>query len=103
MEGHAELEGRYLFRLAAREPSRPLMMPQNQRSGARYRKHQLKPALARPSALEEKVTFDIRFRWQGVTRRYRWSWPPYIREKGIWGMNNVAENTFEPIGRTTLP
>ena len=84
------------------EPSRPLMMAQNQRPGARYQKYQLRPALARPSLPSDEVTFDIRFRWQGATRRYRWSWPLYMREKGIWGMNNVAENTLEPKERTTL-
>ncbi len=84
------------------EPSRPLMMPENQRPGAKYQKYQLKPALARPSLPSDEVTFDIRFRWQGATRRYRWSWPLYMREKGIWGMNNVAENTLEPKERTTL-
>ena len=84
------------------EPSRPLVMPQNQPPGARYQKYQLKPALARPLLPKDEVTFDIRFRWQGATRQYRWSWPLYMREKGIWGMNNVAENTLEPKERTTL-
>jgi len=84
------------------EPSRPLMMPENQRPGARYQKYQLKPALARPSLPSDEVTFDIRFRWHGATRRYRWRWPLYMREKGIWGMNNVAENTLEPKECTTV-
>jgi hypothetical protein len=83
-------------------PSRPLMMAQNQRPGARYQKYQLKPALARPSLPRAEVTFDIRFRWQDATRQYRWSWPMYMREKGIWGMNNIAENTLKPKDRTTL-
>lgn len=87
---------------ASVEPTQPLMMPQPQRLGARYQKFQLKPALARPSLPNDQVAFDIRFRWKGATRRYRWVWPLYMREKGIWGMNNVAENTLEPAERTTL-
>lgn len=84
------------------QPSQPLMMPQNQRPGARYQKCQLKPALARPSPVSDQVTFDIRFRWHGATRQYRWSWSLYVREKGIWGMNSTGENTREPKERTTL-
>lgn len=83
-------------------PSRPLMMPENQRPGARYQKYQLRPTLARPSLPNDEVTFDIRFRWQGSTRQYRWVWPLYMRAKGIWGVNNVAENTLQPKERTTL-
>jgi len=84
------------------EPGRPRMMPQNQPPGARFQKYQLKPVLARPSLPNDEVRFDIRFRWHGATRQYRWEWPLYVREKGIWGMNNVAENTLEPKERTTL-
>ncbi len=84
------------------EPTQPLMMPQHQPPGARYQKYQLRPALARPSLPKDEVTFDIRFRWRGATRQYRWSWPLYMRGKGIWGINNVAENTLEPKERTTL-
>lgn len=84
------------------EPSQPLMMDEPQRPGAKYQKFQLKASLAHPSTPADEVTFDIRFRWQGATRQYRWCWPLYIREKGIWGMNNVAENTMEPAERTTL-
>jgi len=84
------------------DPCSPQMMPENQRPGARYQKYQLKPALARPAPPEDEVAFDIRFRWQGATRQYRWRWPLYIREKGIWGMNNTAENVLEPAERTTL-
>lgn len=84
------------------DPSRPLMMPQNQPPGARYQKYQLKPALARPALPKDEVTFDIRFRWRGATRQYRWSWPLFMREKGILGMHNVGENTLEPRERTTL-
>jgi hypothetical protein len=84
------------------EPRQPLMMRQNQPPGARFQEYQLKPALARPSPPGEEVVFDIRFRWHGATRQYRWVWPLYVREKGIWGMNNVAENTLEPRERSTL-
>ena len=84
------------------EPSQPLMMPENQPPASRYQKYQLKPSLARPTAPNDEVTFDIRFRWQGATRQYRWTWPLYIRDKGIWGMRNVAENTLEPLDLTTL-
>jgi hypothetical protein len=84
------------------EPSRPLMMPQNQPPGARFQKYQLKPVLARPVPPNDEVSFDIRFRWGGATRQYRWAWPLYVREKGIWGMNNVAGNTLEPKERITL-
>jgi hypothetical protein len=84
------------------EPRRPQMMPQNQPPGARFQKYQLKPVLARPALPNDEVSFDIRFRWHGATRQYRWAWPLYMREKGIWGMNNVAENTVEPKERTTL-
>jgi hypothetical protein len=84
------------------DPSRPLMMPENQRPGTRYQKYQLRPALARPTLPNDEVTLDIRFRWQGATGQYRWSWPLYMREKGIWGMNNEGENTLQPRSRTTL-
>lgn len=84
------------------EPGRPLMMPQNQPPGARFQKYQLKPVLAWPSLPEDEVVFDIRFRWRGAMRQYRWTWPLYMRDKGIWGLNNVAENTLQPKERTTL-
>lgn len=84
------------------EPSRPLMMRQNQPPGARFQKYQLRPVLARPSPPNDQVNFDIRFRWHGATRQYRWAWPLYVREKSIWGMNNVAENTLQPEERATL-
>jgi hypothetical protein len=84
------------------EPGRPSMMPQNQRHGSRFQKYQLKPVLARPSLPEDGVVFDIRFRWRGAMRQYRWTWPLYVRDKGIWGLKNVAENPVQPKERTTL-
>jgi hypothetical protein len=60
------------------EGTRP-PMPQNQPPGARFQKYQLKPVLARPSPPEDEAIFDIRFRWRGATRQYRWAWPLFVR------------------------
>lgn len=84
------------------ELGEPLMMEQPQRPGTRYQKYQLKPVLARPSPPEDEVTFAIRFRWRDATREYRWKWPLYVREKGIWGMRTIAENVLEPTQRITV-
>jgi len=84
------------------DSEQPLMMTENPRRGERYQPYQLKPATARPSPPSDEVTFDIEFRWREATRRYRWKWPLYVREKNIWGIHNVAENTLEPKERTTL-